>query len=438
MKKFTPFKSFDWTGRRKDKSLHDTMQDSPSRDFIREEKCKPNCVPLWEETGVIRCGDRHQNTIVEVEEANGCGDTRWFRKEMVYWTRSEEFTCDIKSDRRLYEEMNQCGDIRHHEGEYLTWVQPEDSEIRCTDKKVQHQEFNECGDTRWVNGPHDVKWQATGNFKCLANDAIEIEEFNQCGETRWRVSGSVQWASTGQTRCVADKLELQEINQCGSTRWTPTGDPCPCVPNWVATGQTRCTGTYVEEREDDGCGNIRWVATTTPVDWFPTGQTRCGSNYREEIEEENSCGSKRWKETSVACGESIDLRGIGQVYGCCALVGTEASFLLSMSNNGNFSTAFSCWPGSSGRWLNGVNSDQYEVMFEPIGSAPPTVDSDPVNTWISLGQSRFWDYTVSVNHGMPTGLIIRYKVHVRRASDHSQTWSSSEGYAEIRINEECM
>lgn len=385
-KKFLPFEKLGWRCGPQSKTLHDTMQESPNDKFKDDSHCKPNCVPYWQETGEIRCGDCSNKTLVEVEEADGCGNTRWIRKELVCWTRTGESRCDNEKNRRMYEEANQCGETRWIEGEFLKWepTDPNNPTIRCTEKKVQQEEINECGDLRWANQSRDVLWESTGDFRCVA-DILEIRQVNQCGELRWINPGNnVTWTPTGDVRCVADKLEIEEINQCGGTQWRATNDPCPCVPDWVATGQTRCTKAFIEEREDDGCGNTRWVTTTTPVDWFPLDNERCGSNNFIEVEEENQCGTKRWRQTTTACTPEVPppilASHIFMAFGCCprAMNTGEAHMFFSLGSNGMANSGSSCYlsPGPSSWLPAGMTPSDYEFMYDHVEGIPMGADGE--------------------------------------------------------------
>ena len=288
MKKFTPFESFDWSCLDKAKPLHDTMQESPNDKFKDDSHCKPNCTPFWQETGEIRCGS---NNIMEAEEADGCGNTKWIRKELVSWIKTGETGCNDKENRILLEEVNQCGDSR-----WVTtsdrccdpeWVRVPDTDPNCDQVVLRVLEEDGCGNTRWVNTSNPVSWTQTGESRCLPGDVYEVEQINQCGHTRWQ--------------------QLQ--------------GGCPCVPNWQPAGPQRCTGLYIEDQEHDGCGNTRWTSTSTLVNWTNTGETRCRNGVIQN-QQINQCGTTRWFDTETTCTNSppadeLSPKYASELLGCC-------------------------------------------------------------------------------------------------------------------------
>lgn len=212
-----------------------------------------------------------------------------------------------------------------------------------------------------------------------------------------------------------------------------------CAPNWQNTGQIRCTGTNVENFQEDGCGNSRWVDSGTAVAWTNDGDAECvdGTLRQPQV---NQCGDTRVQDTGTPCGaeDPVDLGDIAPHYGCCATANGPASFHLTMQPGGSFTIGTSCFPATNGNWLNGDDGAQYEVMFETLASPPPTVGGSPVNVWVSMSSPRIWQFQVGSPSPEPAGMIIHYRVHIRKAASPTEVWVSGTGQAEIRVNEECL
>ena len=111
MKKFVPFDKFEREKVPAVKTLHETMQEN-CNDRLKpeEETCTTPCVPYWVPTGNRRCRD---SGVVEIEEDNGCGYSRFTRTlETVVWVDTGETRCDEQSGKIQKEQVNQCAITR--------------------------------------------------------------------------------------------------------------------------------------------------------------------------------------------------------------------------------------------------------------------------------------------------------------------------------------
>lgn len=229
MKPFVPFDSFekcDDTG----KPLKETMQENCNERFNETEESDATlCIPFWQLTGEKRCLDIN---VLEVEEANGCGQTRFRRVvDPVIWTDTGETRCNTEINRFEKEQVNQCGDSR--------W--------QVTNTM--------CCDPTWIS---------TGEVRCEPGNIYQVEQTNECGQTRWQtIPGGCpcipDWQPTGPERCTGANVEREEIDGCGHTRWQSTGTPV----NWDDTDETRCNGSFIQIRQINQCGGLRWFTTET-------------------------------------------------------------------------------------------------------------------------------------------------------------------------------
>lgn len=109
--KFVPFDKFEYCHSVPAKTLHETMQESCNDHLKPEpETCATPCVPYWVPTGNRNCKN---DGVVEIEESNGCGYTRFTRTtETVVWADTENTRCDEPSGKIQKEQVNQCGITR--------------------------------------------------------------------------------------------------------------------------------------------------------------------------------------------------------------------------------------------------------------------------------------------------------------------------------------
>lgn len=405
-KKFTPFESFDWSCVAKSKTLHDTIQESPNEKFKEDPSCKYSCVPYWQETGELRCGS---NGIMEVEEADGCGNSRWIRKELVTWTRTDELGCDDKANRVLHEEINQCGETR--------WVSSSEK----------------CCEPNWVPVPG-------GDLNC-DQVVLRVLEEDGCGNTRWgNTSNPVSWAPTGDAQCLpGDIYRVEQINQCGQKRWVTMGTGCPCIPNWQPSGPQRCTGTYVENEERDGCGNTRWVNTSTFVNWTNTGETRCRNGFVQN-QQISQCGTTRWFTTETTCTNSPPanelspkyvsemLSGPGWKFMSCRLDAAAGTIHWGQGDENGFTDGGE----QSEAWVTGAyDRGDYEARISFTADESPgefrTRSGSDLDTWFDLGDTTQITHTMTCietswplpNQGLTTAwgnIIVRIDIRKKNES----------------------
>ena len=272
MKKFVPFDSFEKACSPKGKTLHETMQENVNAvtDPVDPAPCGTTpCPPYWQPTGVERC---LSNGLVDIEEKDGCGNTRWTRSTgVVVWTNTDVTQCDEPNNRIQQQQINQCGDLRLIPTATL------------------------CCTPNWV----DIE----GEPENCEQSMLRVRQEDGCGHERWRSVGqAVNWSSTGEARCQpGDIYEIEQINQCGETRWFQVGVGCPCIPDWTDFGSQRCTGEFVEQNQVDGCGASRWHNTGVLVAWMPTGEQRCSATSFFQYEQVSQCGTTRWFQSEEPC-----------------------------------------------------------------------------------------------------------------------------------------
>ena len=276
-KSFIPFDKFERECLPDSKPLHETMQENCNDRLTPPVKPCPNpCVPYWQRTGNQRCLDIG---VVEIEEADGCGHTRFTRvTDPVVWEDSTNTRCDEPRNR------------------------------------IERQQVNQCGGTRWVTTAELCcmpNWVSIDEIDCAQSMERVIEE-DGCGNTRMRSTGfSVNWVGTGEVRCEpGDIYQIEQQNQCGDTRWFTVPGGCPCIPDWQPSGPERCTGADIERQEVDGCGHTRWESTGVAVIWSNTGETRCNGGFIQN-EQMSQCGTTRWFTTDTACTNSPSANELG-------------------------------------------------------------------------------------------------------------------------------
>ena len=353
------------------KSLHETMQENCNERLAPPvEPCPNPCVPYWQRTGNQRCLDIG---VVEVEESDGCCNTRYTRiADQVIWTDTEETRCDEPRNRIERKQTNQCGNTR--------WVTTH--ELCCT--------------PQWVPVPDEVN--------CMQTMERVLEE-DGCGNTRLRSTGfPVNWVSTGEIRCEpGDIYQVEQTNQCGDLRWFTIPGGCPCMPDWQPSGPERCTGTYVEIQQVDGCGHTRWFVSATAVVWENTGETRCSGGLTQN-QQISQCGTLRWHTTDIPCNTApapIELGvrendriindGVNPTYFNVSL--NASTGVVSWDHTG---TLF-----ASDRWVPvAFDRNAYEARITytsdfpedgSVGSTPGQMyrirTSAPLDTWLDLGDT---------------------------------------------------
>lgn len=372
MKKFVPFDDFEKDCSPKGKELAETMQEN-CNDRLKPDEPKPcssvPCPPYWQPTGETRCLG---NGLIDQEEKDGCGNTRWTRTvDVVVWEATGVTECDTPNNRIQIEQKNQCGDTR-----LLNTV-----ELCCTPS--------------WANVDGG---EGTVIYNC-DQSMLRVEQEDGCGHTRLRANGqAVVWVGTGEQRCQpGDIYEVEQQNQCGDTRWFNMGTGCPCIPDWTDEGSQRCTGEFVEQNQVDGCGGVRWHNTGTLVNWVDNGEQRCSPTGFIQTQQVSQCGTTRWFTTTDACVNSpppnnIDPATMSFSY-CNSSPNTTIVTLML-----NAATKMIDWSRlgtvlGSQPWVAGaVNRADYEARITYVASEPMDADrtysGSTLGTWFNLG-----DYT---------------------------------------------
>lgn len=110
-KPFVPFDKYERPGDPKSKTLHDTMQENCNdRLAPKNDPCTNPCAPYWQPTGGRSCT---RSPIIEVEEADGCGNSRWVRTtDLVTWVDQGDPILNEETGQISQEQVNQCGQTR--------------------------------------------------------------------------------------------------------------------------------------------------------------------------------------------------------------------------------------------------------------------------------------------------------------------------------------
>lgn len=414
MKKFIPFDTFEKQCLPKGKTLQETMQENCDQ-VIQPDPPRPcnatPCPPYWQPTGETRCLG---NGLIDQEEKDGCGNTRWTRTvDVVVWEATGVTECDVPNNRIQIEQKNQCGDIR-----LLNTV-----ELCCIPV--------------WVNVDED------GPIYNCDQSMLRVEQEDGCGHTRLRANGqAVVWVGTGEQRCQpGDIYEVEQQNQCGETRWFATGAPCPCVPEWVDLGIQRCTGTYVEEQQSDGCGATRWLASATEVAWTNTGAERCGITDFVQLQQVNQCGTTRWFTTATSCAEvepPAPTVGFGDgvgAGGCYTVTAPgEVSYFINFGSDGQLTEGSSlemATIGNRGVWAPAGDVALYEIK---CGAVDPA-DGMTADTWYPMPRTLIWSLS---SGGAPVGEFLDTVISIRRISDGLPIGSTTLDHIQLGVGTECV
>lgn len=363
---FEPFDKFERECSLPPKAIKETMQENCNTNFpAQKESCNKRCAPWWQKTGEKRCNN--SNGFLELEEADGCGHTRFVRSELMQWTDTTDTRDDPGgSNQKQKKQTNQCGDER--------WVFA--GSLWCT--------------PNWVNDP-DAEVDCSQSME-------QIRQLDGCGHTRMHFTGNpVNWIMTGDVQCLpGDIYQVKQSNQCGGERWITVDGGCPCIPDWTATSTQRCTGAFVENQEQDGCGHTRYTATADPVVWTPTGDTQCSPAGLVQNKEVNNCGTFRWVNTEDTCSNAAPPMELGDLgigdehHGSHSAIVT---FKLQGSTKKITASGFDEGNGSFD-WVSGaIDRSQYEAKFslladESYGSSPPGryYAGSAMGTWLNLGE----------------------------------------------------
>ena len=318
MKKFVPYDLFGKACSPKGKPLAETMQENPETKFAPDppRPCSDTpCPPYWQKTCAQRC---LASGMMEAEEADGCGNTRWVRiAETVVWTDTGQEECDLAINIFKKEQTNQCGEIRWVETGVLcctpTWVNSDCGTANCNNcdqSKVRVPQEDGCGNTRMYDTGVLVAWSDNGSRRCLDGN-YQKQEANQCAATRWVTLGPVTWVDSGATRCAGAVIEKEQVDSCGTTRWVATG----AVLTWTDTTTVSCAGGIYSVQQVNECGTTR-MQDRGPVTWLNTGIQRCSATDMVEKEQVNQCGTLRWIETGATCTVTLPPPTFAQEFGC--------------------------------------------------------------------------------------------------------------------------
>jgi hypothetical protein len=322
MKSFVPFDAFGKTCAPKGKELSDTMQDNPESKFAPDppRPCSDTpCPPYWQRTCNCRV---NAEGLVDQEEVDGCGNTRWVRVAgKVIWTDTGNTECNDAINRFRKEQTNQCGDIRWiNTSDYCCTPEWEDDSCgdgggcyNCDFSMLRLRQIDGCGHSRLIDTGRPVTWSPTAERRCL-DGIYEREEVNQCGDSRWVVvpgGGSLTWTDTGETRCTGTLIEKEQTNQCGDTQWVATS----AAIVWTDTTTTSCAGDIYSVQQENQCGDTRNDARGA-VTWLNTGELRCSDTDMAEKQQQNQCGDLRWIETGASCTVTLPEEDWGQEFGC--------------------------------------------------------------------------------------------------------------------------
>lgn len=371
MKKFVPFDQFERECSIPAKPLASSMQESCNDRFQPDEPttCSDQpCPPYWQPTGVTKCLD---NGLIDQEEEDGCGNTRWTRTvDVVVWTDTGETECDTPNNRIRKTQINQCGTTRVISTTTL------------------------CCTPVWVNTGEEPIYNCDQSM-------LRVQQEDGCGNTRFQSNGqAVVWTGTGEARCQpGDIYEIEQINQCGTIRWSVVGSGCPCIPDWTDVGSQRCTGEFVEQNQEDGCGATRWNNTGVLVVWTPNGEERCSATGYVQYQEVSQCGTTRWttstEDTCVNSPAPNEIPSEDLSWGYCNSGGDTMTITLML----NASTKLIEWSRTgegvigSAAWVTGtVNRADYEARITYI--SPEATDSLHVYSGSVIGQwYNLGDYT---------------------------------------------
>lgn len=389
-KSFVSFDKFERECMKSGKSLHETMQENCNdRLAPPEEKCPNSCVPYWQATGEQRCLDIG---VVEIEEADGCGHTRFTRvSNPIAWTDIGNTRCDESNNR------------------------------------IQKQQMNQCGDTRWLTTNVlccTPEWTNTNENDCSQSMERVLQE-DGCGHTRWYSSSNpVNWVSTGEVRCEPGNVyQIEQVNQCGTTRWLTVAGGCPCIPNWQPLGSERCTGDFVENQESDGCGHTRWQPTSTAVVWSNTGETRCNGGFIQN-QQISQCGTTRWLTTETTCTTSPaanelsskyvsdSLSSDGKKFMSCRLSAVTGAISWGQGNNDGFTDGGE----HSEAWVTGAfDRNHYEARIsytaDEVEGGTRIRAGSTLNTWFDLGDTSEITHTMTCTQPgfpVPTAAVVEW------------------------------
>lgn len=389
-KSFVPFDDFERGCLPDGKSLSETMQENcKDRLAPKKEPCRKSCLPYWQRTSNFRCLGIG---LLEYEEEDGCGNSRWVRTaESVIWQTAEETRCDELNNRIQKKQFNQCGGER--------WITT--SELCCKPE--------------WVFLPEEDG----GQINCDQTMLRRLQT-DGCGHERLYSTGQpVTWASTGEQRCEpGDIYQVEQVNQCGDTRWTTVPGGCPCIPDWQPSGPERCTGYYVERQETDGCGHTRWQSTGTQVEWTNTGETRCNGGFiqRQQV---SQCGSTRWSTTEIACSSSPPATEVGSKWDGERLSG-NGSVMVTMRLDaaaGKFYWQYAGEPTQSESWVTGAfDKSHYEARITWVADQPAdgyrARTGSAIDVWHDLGDVPL--LSISLGITAPNQIVVNWSNNVVR------------------------
>jgi hypothetical protein len=418
MKKFVPFDQFEKSCAPLGKPLAESMAASCDARFAPEPVPTCNevpCAPFWQPTCEIRC---LSNGLVDAEEQDGCGNTRWVRTpDVVEWVDGDLVACvdDQDEGERVYRtQTNQCGDTRQvWTGDYCctpAWADVEPPVLDCAATLLRYQQEDGCGNERLRTSSDLVTWTDNTERRC-SDGYYQREEVNQCGALRWTNISEYVWVDTGETRCIGAIIEAEQANQCGDLRWVNTGTAI----EWVDTSTETCDGTH-QVLQENQCEATRWSDRGVVV-WTNTGETQCGPiSDNIENEQTNQCGDLRWFDTGVACTSPLPAMPATAGGGCYVKTAAEgsSSWTLKFNSNGTGTRTTSIGDGTAPfTWAPGtVDGSNYEIMVEyDFAGSGASYTGPAEGVWTSLAAMVQMQWTVT--GPTPNAAVLTGNVHIR-------------------------
>jgi hypothetical protein len=322
--------------------------------------CGGTCVPNWQNVvpQQLQCTNPPSGAgVVNVLQADGCGNQRWWFLRPVTWADTGQAECVDGTIHTV--QVNDCGVLRIHD----TQVACCDSEwtdvpgvTQCSTGRFLQRQTDGCGNYRWDDRGAVVYTAVVPQvIQCVGNDVEELRE-NQCGGTDWFVIGPIVWTDVAplDTRCQGGFLEKRQTNQCGTSRWvltTSPGTPCNVVPAPILPAQ-------IEARNFECCYD------TFGNPGNPTGaETTLTIRSNGQIESHNECGApKHVVGTWLPSGQ--------------------------VNSSYQFRVARTSAPVSAGGWVTATSNSQvkascltsnmgvdvfdFDIYWRPNGSSDPT------------------------------------------------------------------
>lgn len=412
-----------------------TITPGPGGTLIITNTCCDDgtCIPSWVPTGSTRC----VGPLVEREEQDGCGNTRWVDT-----------------------------------GAGPVWTPT--GNTRCVGATVEREELDSCGAQRWVDTGTPIVWTETGLNRCIGA-TVELEESSSCGSNRWVPTGiPVAWTATGVTRCVADFLENEEISYCGSRRWTPTLTPCVVPEDSVHTvavinvaptegfegtifcwtvnldipvaGQPLVLSATFSGTEQDA---VNYPNQTITMDIGRTTGTFCLQTVNDPAVDgptelcltllPNVRVSNILPAVCVDIFDDESTAGFGDGLfggGCYTVEGVGSNlvqYFIRFESDGQLTEGSSLAPattGNRGRWTSESTTDRFEIL-----SGTTVADGLTSGQYYSLPRTLTW--SLAASGGATAQRYVTPRLTLRRISDQQEVASLVGEVIYLGVNREC-